>query len=105
MLSNKEFQKLNDEAYEYAKREYEEVQYDKEYSQKEAIALGAFNDDAIADVINQHLEEEQYMNDLHNQLGAGGITVFASPGPLSWQGKLLYSPLIAYNWLRSFGKK
>ncbi len=105
MLSKKEFEKLNQEAYEHAKREYEEVRYDQSYSPEEAIALGAFEDDAVSGTVNQYLDKEKYINDFHDRLDAEDITVFASPGPLTWQGKFLYSPLLVYNWLRNFGKK
>jgi hypothetical protein len=101
MLSDKEFEKLNQEAHEHANREYEEVQNDKEYSPEEALALGAFEDDTISNAINKYQEEQKAANELYDQLDAEDINVFASPGPFTWQGKLLYSPILVYSWIKN----
>jgi len=100
MLSDKEFKKLNQEAFYHATREHEEIQFDKSYTQEEAKELGAFDDETSPDIVNNYEEKKKIDEFMYNN----DITTYASPGPLTWQGKLLYSPLMIFNWLRNFGK-
>ncbi len=72
-MTNKELQKLSDEAYENAKHELEEVVEGKEYTAQEALEMGAFSDPAIESAINDYIEQkelEAWVDD--------NITIFAS---------------------------